>query len=109
MPTRTRLRNRVLKGGGTRIPLAWFQADEYARILEIVNYPEGMSRSFDRWHEVAQGHENRFKSRGFFVVRVVIHPDEFVGWCAANAVQPNSQAIQRFIQDKAPYVQPGRV
>lgn len=75
-------------GGKLRTGMAWFEPQEYARILEIMNYPSDMSRDYDRWREVAENSARSGKRAGRFIVRVVVHPEEFVEWCASKAVQP---------------------
>ena len=88
-----------------RIPLAWYEPEDYARIIEILNYPDGMTRSFERWQEVSQNSERDLKRsrKGLFPVRVVIHPDKFLAWCTARAVEPSVQAINIFINEAVGY------
>jgi hypothetical protein len=78
---------------------------DYARTLEILNYPNGMTRSYERWQEVNENHERDLKrsGKGLFPVRVVIYPDKFLTWCAARAIEPSMQAIDIFIGEAAGY------
>lgn len=84
-----------------RIGLEWFEPEDYARILEIVNYPASLSRSYERWREIAENQERTLKRsrRGLFVVRVVIKPDKFLAWCAARSVEPSHNIIASFVQE----------
>jgi hypothetical protein len=64
-----------------------------------------MTRSYERWREVTEDHERSFKRhrKGFLAVRVVIEPDKFLAWCAARAIEPNANAIGKFINDAVGY------
>jgi hypothetical protein len=84
----------------SRSGIAWFDTPEsYARILEIMNYPEGMTRSYERWREVTEDRE-RFLKRGrrFTPIRVVIDPEQFATWCKARAVEPNRSSLYLFVE-----------
>jgi hypothetical protein len=95
------LRSRVIgHNWATPIGIQWFEPHEYARILEIMNYPPEMTRDYERWRELAEDHERFLKrhKRNLMIVRVVVHPDEFVAWCNASTVQPNSKSLRAFVQ-----------
>jgi hypothetical protein len=89
----------------TPIGFAWYEPDDYARVLEILNYPEGMTRSFERWREAAEESERSMKrSRspmGLFPVRVVIKPDKLLAWCAARSIKPSRTALDRLVAEAA--------
>jgi hypothetical protein len=84
-----------------RIGLAWYEPQDYARMLEIMNYPGGMSRSYERWREVAENDERSWKRRrgGFMPIRVVINPDKFLAWCSARSKEPNIYTVGSFVQE----------
>ncbi len=84
--------------GGQRSGLPWFEPEEYPRILEVMNYPPDMSRDYERWREVAENKESALKRMGKLVVRVVVHPEEFISWCATHSIQPNSGSIDGFVE-----------
>lgn len=100
MAHKTRLRSLTRKGGLTLVPMAWYEPEEYSRFLEIMGHPDGQTRSFERWHEVAKSEERSLKRSGCFVVRVVIHPDEFADWCAVQGVQPNGYSLGTFVRER---------
>jgi hypothetical protein len=81
-------------------PIPWFEEKDYSRMLEILNYPETMSRDYQRWRELAEDNE-RFSKRsrrgGGLVVRVAIDPDNFVAWCAAHSIKPSHSQIHAFV------------
>lgn len=85
------------------IGMAWYEPDDYARILEILHYPEGMTRSFERWREVAENDERtmKYSRMSLFPVRVLIKPDKFLAWCAARSVEPSSNVLPTFVAEAA--------
>lgn len=102
--TKARRRRRVSDLRPLRpVGIAWYEPSDYVRILEILNYPPGMSRSFERWREVAENRESTLKHsrKGLFPVRVIINPDKFLAWCAARSIQPSSGAIESFAIEAA--------
>ena len=71
----------------------WFEEKDYARILEILRYPEGMPRDYNRWREVTENNERFRKRRGRFDCRIVVDPERLLGWCAARSIEPSSAAL----------------
>lgn len=80
--------SRTLKGGKHRAPLAWFKQAEYARVIEILGYPDGYSRDYNRWRELAENEEQSLKRSGLLAVRVTIHPEELLRWAEAKQTTP---------------------
>lgn len=101
MPAKYRRRSSTVFGGKYRAGIPWFEPEEYARILEVMLYPPDMSRDYERWRDLAENSERNTKRNGHLAVRVVVHPDELIGWCAANAVQPSGNAIRQFVNERA--------
>jgi hypothetical protein len=79
--------------------IAWYEPQHYARMLEIMDYPASMSRSYERWREVAENQERTLKRAGRLVARIVIDPDKFLAWCAAHAMKPNHNAVDFLVAD----------
>lgn len=101
MRAKYRRRASTIIGGKVRYGVPWFEPEEYTRILEIMDYPSDMSRDYDRWRELAENDESRTKGKSIFLVRVVVHPEEFVGWCTSNAVKPDRGALKGFVYERA--------
>lgn len=99
--------SRTLRGGKHRSPIAWFTREGYPRIIELLAYPEELSRDFDRWHELAQDRERHLKRRGFLVVRVEVRADELLDWCAAE--KPSIGALNGFVAVRGGIEQASRV
>jgi hypothetical protein len=81
------------------IPIPWYEAEDYPRILEILNYPKGMTRSYERWREVTENRERDLKRSRRLPVRVVITPDKFLAWCAARAIEPSYGALDTMVAE----------
>ena len=64
---------------------------------EIMVNPEDIPWSYERWRQEAESDERRWQSRGHLVVRIVIDPEAFIDWCAATSVQPDRQALERYV------------
>lgn len=66
-----------------------------------MNYPEGMTRDYNRWREVTENRERDLKRsrRGWIPIRVPVNPDKFLAWCAARSKQPNRDALYAFVED----------
>jgi len=81
------------------LAVAWFEEKDYPRILEILNYPENMSRSYERWRDVF---ENRYggdkRTRRGLLVRVVVDPNKFLAFCAARSVKPDLRWLNIFVE-----------
>lgn len=88
-----------------RIPIAWYEPEDYARMLEILNYPEGMTRSYERWREVTENRERNVKRgrQSRFAVRVVIKSDKFLAWCTARAIDPSMDTLHAFLNEAVGY------
>jgi hypothetical protein len=80
------------------IGLAWFRPEDYSQILKIVEQPRDLSGDYNQWLEKTEGTERYWKRRGFLVVRVVVDPEKFLAWCSARSVEPNGDALGRFVQ-----------
>ena len=73
------------------------KAEHYDRMIEIMGYPEDMSRSYERWRQIAEGLKRRLQSKGYFVVPVIADPDKFLAWCVAKDISPDRQALDGFV------------
>ena len=83
-----------------RAGVEWFEPESYARLLKVMLKPHGMPGDYKQWREATENSERFLKRSGHLVVRVVIDPDDFLAWCAARSLQPNSNTISRFVGEK---------
>lgn len=77
--------------------LAWLGRADYQRFHTLD--PDGLPPRFQDWQRNAQAIEKQVKQRGAIVHRVEIDIDQFIGFCAAAGIEPNSQARARFAAD----------
>lgn len=81
--------------------IAWYRRDDYARLLTILEDADKLPRTFDDWLKKAEAHEKKLSTRGMRVMRVIIDPDAFPGWCLANGLNVDAEARRKFVGHKA--------
>jgi len=84
-----------------RIGIAWLDPETHARILDIMVQPHKIPWQFERWREVTESQESFWKSRSFFVVRIVIDPEKFLAWCQTVVIKPNGKALESYAHQRA--------
>jgi hypothetical protein len=84
-----------------RRPVAWFEPESHARMLDIMVKPHDIPWQYERWREQAENKERISKRRGFLVVRLVVNPEAFLDWCAVNACEPNGKALEVYLFQRA--------
>lgn len=80
---------------------AWYNREDYPRILEIMTDAGELPETYDGWLERAESAERELKANGVDIVRAIIKPDPFLGWCATRGLKPNASARTRFGSDAA--------
>lgn len=76
--------------------IAWYRADDYPRIRQIMVDGRNLPATFEKWSEAAHKLEQAYQSAGQRVVRAFIRPDEFVGWCRTHGLDVDANARQRW-------------
>ena len=76
--------------------IGWYEREDYARILEIMEDAHLLPRTYDEWRERAELGERQQKEAGVSVIRAVIKPEEFLAWCRALGLKVDAQARTRF-------------
>lgn len=72
--------------------LPWYRVRDYATIRRIMVDGHNLPCSFAIWRLSAKHGEKILKRNGKMVVRVVIDPKVFRGWCEAHSLDLNSSA-----------------
>ncbi len=62
--------------------------------------PSGIPWLYERWREQAETKERHWKSTNRLVVRVEIDAEIFLGWCEGAGIQPDGQALERFVSER---------
>ena len=74
------------------VAMAWYRREDYCRILEIMEDAHLLPVSFERWNDIAQKGERSQKAKGRIVVRAIIDPQDFPGWCKAERLNVDADA-----------------
>jgi hypothetical protein len=75
-----------------RTGLAWYEARDYPRILQIMEDADRLPGNYARWREKAEDSERELRGRGYEVVRAMISPDTFPAWCRSHGKRVDAQA-----------------
>lgn len=81
--------------------LAWYNREDYPRILQIMEDADKLPPNFEKWQYAAHKAESQIKASGMIVVRAVIDPDEFVAYCSRHNLKVDAQARTRFASEIA--------
>ena len=81
--------------------MPWYEREDYPRILEIMADADKLPDTHADFVKRAELGERQLKSQGHIVVRAVIKPDEFAGWCAVRGLKLDAQARMRFGSEAA--------
>ena len=72
--------------------LPWYRIKDYATIRRIMADGHNLPSSFAIWRFSFEIGERKLKREGKRVVRVLIDPEMFRGWCVAHGLDLNATA-----------------
>ena len=75
----------------------WIKEDDYPALLKIFDDGHKMPRTWKEWLKMAEEMERGLKAYGHPVMRVMIDPNTFPDWCAAQGTKPGSEGRRRYI------------
>ena len=78
----------------TGIP--WYRAEDYEKILNIMEDSELLPGSFAKWQRLAEQTLERIQHSGQKGTMVYIDPDSFPGWCKQHGFPLNASARMQF-------------
>lgn len=104
MQSRRRRRTGPNTDIANRRPIAWFEPEAYAAMQSIVPDYRPITGSYDLWRQATEYDERSMKRRGRFVIRVVINPVDFLGWCTERAKEPDSHALLAHVYERGGFV-----
>jgi hypothetical protein len=81
--------------------MAWYRREDYDRLLSIFEDADKLPANYDKWLASAEKGLKHLKGQGIFTVKVIIDPDQFPGWCAANGHNVDAKARIRFASIEA--------
>lgn len=91
----------IASGKVQAIGMAWFDEADYPAILHIMADAAQLPRTHAQWHQRATQGEKELATKGVKVIRAVIDPQHFPGWCAARGLNVDAQARTRFASEQA--------
>jgi hypothetical protein len=89
--------------------VGWYEEADYPEILAIMEDAAVLPATFAEWRKAADQLVRRFESQGVKVVKAVIKPKEFLGWCATRGLKINADARTRFANEEAARSVKGRM
>ena len=78
------------------IALAWYQREDYPRILQIMKDASTLPQTYDRWLEKETARERLAMHSDKTVVKALINPETFPDWCRINGVKADAKGRMRF-------------
>jgi hypothetical protein len=88
--------------------ISWYRKEDYPRLLSIFEDSDNLPRTFEKWFLQATAFENGVIKSGKRVFRIIIDPNSFPGWCAANKLKVNTHARQLFVARQTKEMATGR-
>jgi hypothetical protein len=79
------------------VGIAWYRPEHYEQALAIMEDGASLPREYNGWLRLAEQVVIEEQFRGSKVVKAVIDPQHFLGWCRATDQRPNVDARTRFV------------
>jgi hypothetical protein len=83
------------------VGMPWYRKADYARLRASFADGARLHQTYAEWSAAARATEAHLAAQGHRVVRVEIEPEEFVAWCSALNVVPDSEARMRYANEFA--------
>jgi hypothetical protein len=81
--------------------IAWYREDDYPSILDVMTDSHLLPRTFREWKKRAESTESQALREGKIVVRAVIDPKAFPGWCVVRGLNIDAKARTAFANEEA--------
>lgn len=78
------------------VGLIWYRPQDYPRILEVMEDADDLPATYGEWYEKTRDIERYLKRNGYFVVRTLLDPEAFPGWCRSRGLKVNAKARAEF-------------
>jgi hypothetical protein len=76
--------------------MSWYRAEDYGRILAIMEDADELPSTYDQWRRGAERGERELKGRGHVVIRAMIDPEEFPAWCRKKGLKLDAHGRTTF-------------
>lgn len=83
------------------VGMVWYRSEDYSQILAIMEDAHRLPATFEQWRKKATAGESHRQRQGWTVVRAVIDPDAFPGWCRTRGLHVDAKARMRFSAEQA--------
>jgi len=83
------------------IGMVWYERNHYDAIRAVMADGHKLPGTFHEWRMKAETGEKKFRRDGKIVVRVLIDPETFPGWCLARGLNIDAQARNLFAAEVA--------
>jgi hypothetical protein len=83
------------------VGISWYRKHEYVRVRRIMVDTHALPPTYEVWRWKAESEERRAQARGVLVIRAIIGPKEFLGWCARNGLRVDATARTAFAAEVA--------
>jgi len=83
------------------IGVAWYDREDYRRILEIMEDADTLPSTYDRWRYSVDKLVRKIERDGGIIIRAKIDPERFLAWCAERSLRVDAKARSTFASEAA--------
>jgi hypothetical protein len=81
------------------IGIAWYRRQDYPTIRKIMEDAHVLPESYDAWSRLVKGVVQLEEANGTRIVKAIIVPQDFIGWCVIRRRSANANARTRFVNE----------
>lgn len=77
-------------------PMAWFSAQDYPVMRDIILRQDIMPARYEDWLKTFETRFSKAKLDGKHPIKVEVEPNEYLSWCHANEFKVNRTSLASF-------------
>jgi hypothetical protein len=77
-------------------PMAWFSAQDYPVMRDVIFRPEMMPACYEDWQKTFEARFSKAKSEGKYPIKVDVEPNDYLSWCHNNDFKVNRTSLASF-------------
>ena len=77
-------------------PMAWFSAQDYAVMRDVILRQDMMPARYEDWQTTFETRFSKAKLDGKHPIKVEVEPNDYLSWCHANAFKVNRTSLASF-------------
>jgi len=81
------------------IGIAWYRRADYPAIREVMEDAYVLPENYDAWSRLAKSVVRAEEANGARIVKAIIVPQDFVGWCVIRRQNANVEARTLFVNE----------